>query len=387
VSAFVGLQALLRIRGAVERLRKGTSAVRFVIGIDLGGTSREVLEELLGWGVDVRIVKHRLPGHTFHPKLFLFEWTDRAVIVIGSSNITEGGLFGNYESAARISYSLPTESAAFGEACVQLRRFLEPPAATTRVLTRAFLDRLIARGDVPDEADARRAREGARKLLRKRPKTDAAGGSPFGVEEFPAPPPLTADLLGRLLRHVRDRKAAAGRGRTRRTGKAMGARPAVDSAGAVLSPPGAFYMTLPKLQGARIPGEARIPMEAIELAQEFWGWPEEYTRAVSPREGRERVYWNWRPRWRVWSVDDPSTVSCQPVRMYLYENSSDFRFYARPLVNAGADAGDIVQIRRVAAGDAEYECVLARQGTAQYAEWTDRCPQPVRNSPRRFGYA
>lgn len=44
--------------------------------------------------------------------------------------------------------------------------------------------------------------------------------------------------------------------------------------------------------------------------------------------------------------------------MYMNENSSDFRFYVRPLVNAGGDLAELVRIRRIAERDAEYECVL-----------------------------
>jgi hypothetical protein len=146
-------------------------------------------------------------------------------------------------------------------------------------------------------------------------------------------------------------------------------------------------MTLPTLQGENIPGEGRIPLEAIELAKEFWGWPDEYTKDVSPRFGKERVYWNWRPIWRVWSVEAPDNKATQEVRMYMYENSSDFRFYVRPLVNAGADLGDVVRIRRISQPDAEYECVLARRGRAEYDEWIKYCTEPVRNSTRLFGYA
>ena len=86
-------------------------------------------------------------------------------------------------------------------------------------------------------------------------------------------------------------------------------------------------------------------------------------------------------------MEKPSDVAVQEVRMYMYENSSDFRFYVRPLVNAGADLGDVVRIRRVAQPEAEYECVLARQGTSEYNEWIKYCTQVVRNSTRRFGYA
>ncbi len=49
----------------------------------------------------------------------------------------------------------------------------------------------------------------------------------------------------------------------------------------------AFYVTLSTHQGENIPGDARIPLGAIEMAKEFWGWPDQYERSVSPR-GRRR---------------------------------------------------------------------------------------------------
>src|SRR5512145_1557932 len=70
VSAFARFQSILRIKSQVASLAKAKTSVRFVLGIDLDGTSREVLAELLKWNVDVTIVKNRIPGHTFHPKLY-----------------------------------------------------------------------------------------------------------------------------------------------------------------------------------------------------------------------------------------------------------------------------------------------------------------------------
>src|SRR4030042_2088231 len=84
VSAFVGLQTIVRIKDQVLDLKGKGSDIRFIFGIDLGGTSQEVLDELIGWNVDVSIVKHRNPGHTFHPKLYLFEWENKVEITIGS---------------------------------------------------------------------------------------------------------------------------------------------------------------------------------------------------------------------------------------------------------------------------------------------------------------
>jgi len=51
-------------------------------------------------------------------------------------------------------------------------------------------------------------------------------------------------------------------------------------------------------------------------------------------------------------------------------------------VDAGADLGDVVRIRRIAQRDAEYECVLARKGRLEYDQWIKYCTQAVRNSIR-----
>jgi len=380
VSAFVSVQTIMRVKQQVLELKNRRVDVRFVLGIDLGGTSQEVLNEVLRWGIDVRIVKHRIPGHTFHPKLYLFEWVDHATIIIGSNNITEGGFFGNYEGAACVTYALPEEADGFRHACGELARFLQPDGPVAYQLTEEFLSKLIALGAIPTEAEARKGRDfapNARKATRE--KADPG----FGTEDIALPPPLPPELLETLLNDLRARRAAAKKAVKKRAAVAL---PIDDKVSDSLLP-AAFYMTLPTLQGDSIPGEARIPLEAIELAKEFWGWPDEYSKEVSPRAGHDTVYWNWRPKWRIWSVEAPADVASQEVRMYMYENSSDFRFYARPLVNAGADRGDVVRIRRVAQPDAEFECVLARQGTSEYHEWIKSCTQPVRNSKRSFGYA
>lgn len=385
VSAFVSLQTIMRVKQQLLELKGYGVDFRFVLGIDLGGTSQEVLKELLGWGIDVRIIKHRIPGHTFHPKLYLFQWDDIATIIIGSNNITEGGFFGNYEGAARITYQLPDDAEGFGSACAELSRFLEPDGPVAYELTAEFLDALIARGDIPTEAEARKGRDIAAET--KKAKGKKAGEPIFGTEDIKTPPPLPADLIERLVKDVRKRRKASKKiARKAAKEKTEVAMPIDDEVSDSLLP-AAFYMTLPTLQGENIPGEGRIPLEAIELAKEFWGWSYEYSKEVSPRAGKDRVYWNWRPKWRIWSVEAPGDVTVQEVRMYMYENSSDFRFYVQPIVKAGGDLGDVVRIRRIAESGAEFECVLARHGTPDYNEWIKSCTQAVRNSTRSFGYA
>lgn len=375
VSAFVGLQTILRFRESIEKLKRRGTLIRVVIGIDLGGTSQEVLKEIYSWNAECFVVKHRTPGHTFHPKVFLFEFPDKAEIIMGSNNLTEGGFFKNYEGFVRVVYARPSDEEAYQTAQKELRRFFTPNGPTVYALDKRLLGALIENADIPSEAEARKIRGDAILKMSKLRRKIKKAPSLFGVERINTPPPLPSPLLKTLLTNIRDRRKLSRRIR----------RKDLEKLGTIA--PTSFYMTLPKLQGPNIPGEARIPLEAVELAKEFWGWRDEYTRKVGPRGGDGRVYWNWRPTWRIWSVQSTDKISEQPVRMYMYENSSDFRFYVRPLVTAGGDHGDIVRITRLAQADVEYECILARKGTPEYHQWLEFCTQSVRNSDRLFGYA
>lgn len=366
VSAFISLQTLLRLK----KFLKCGSIFHFTIGIDLGGTSKEALSELYSWGVNVNIVKHRIPGHTFHPKIYLFEWKNRAEVFLGSSNLTEGGFFRNYECMSHTVYYLPDDKEEYLKAKADLSKFIEPKGPTAKSLDLKLIQILHERGEIPDEASSFSVYESKISSAKK----DKIPPSPFGTEAFLSPPPIPKAILEGLMAEVRKNRSKKRKG-------------ILPEAGSININPTSFYMTLPTLQGSKIPGESRIPLEAIELAPDFWGWPVEYNKTESPRKGKERIYWNWKPNWHFWSTDKPSEKTTQAVRMYKYENSSDFRFYIRPLIDAGGNLGDIVKITRIAKKNAEFECVLAKKGSSEFKEWEKYCFQPVRNSVRKYGYA
>ena len=370
VSAFASRQTLLRLRPAILRLRDAGTRVRLVLGIDLGGTSKEALQEAHSWAVDTRLVKHRQAGHTFHPKLYLVERLGQANLLIGSSNITDGGFFTNYEGGVLFTYDLPGDAANYAEARASLERFLAPDGPTAQILSEELLARLLVRGDVPTNEEQRRARTGEG-------RRSPGAGSPFGVEAVATPPPMPADVLDGLLDEVRSVR--------RRRLRTEGRTQAVVRTAVAQIEPMSLFMTLPKMRGS-IPGEARIPLEARDLTPGFWGWPGKYGHEKGPRGG-EREYWSWKPKWRLWDSDNPDEVFVDEVRMYEYTNSSDFRFYARRLLNLGADEGDVVRVTRVVELDVEFECALARRNSRAYDDWLRYCTRRVRNSDRRYGYA
>lgn len=95
-----GLNGLLKpLRKALER---GMEA-RFAIGLDFYLTEPAVLRKLLALAD-----KHALglylsnASDTFHPKVYAFQNGKRCSVIVGSANLTHGGLCGNYEASALV---------------------------------------------------------------------------------------------------------------------------------------------------------------------------------------------------------------------------------------------------------------------------------------------
>ena len=399
VSAFASLPTVLRIKPKIEAAKAAGGDVRLVLGVDLGGTSKQVLQEVASWGVPVTIVKNRIVGVTFHPKVYLLRWSDQVEIFVGSNNLTEGGFYKNSEATTRTKYNLPADAGPLAKGLQELERFLNPSGPTAALLTPSYLASLLALPEIPSEAEARRKRGEAmaRKPSQNQPNTV------FGSEPVNPPPNLPAELQVLLLaarEHQQSEfKRAVARAK-RQAAQAAAGQPPVNPTliSALPSPlaqvdPNYFYMTLPAMQkdNPNIPGEPRIPLEARDLAEDFWGWPDNYDRSISPRKGaaakEPRVYRNWHPVWRIFAADDPSRVVRAPVRMYFYENSSDFRFYTNELNRLGAASGDIVRLQRVDDAQATYECALARAGSPEHAAWSRFLFNKVKASERRWGFA
>lgn len=192
VSAFVALRTILRLR---ERLLTHVSQrndLLITIGIDLGGTSREVLEELLRWNCRVFVFHNTVARATFHPKVYLFERSSAATLFVGSNNLTDGGLYTNYEVATRFDFSFPADTPEYENLLKPLSQFLNPEGDTVRPLDKDLIQQLIARGEILTEAEARRH-------TGKRTRDQSAGtltvpASPFSAVKVPYAPSLPKEL-------------------------------------------------------------------------------------------------------------------------------------------------------------------------------------------------
>lgn len=98
VVAYVRRSGVVRIRDAINYFRENGGRVVAVSGVDQNTTTVQGLLELLDITDELYVYHSQNFAQTFHPKVYAYQAGKRtAEVFIGSSNLTAGGLFTNYE--------------------------------------------------------------------------------------------------------------------------------------------------------------------------------------------------------------------------------------------------------------------------------------------------
>src|SRR5712691_1940463 len=106
--AWARFGGLARLEPFIDGFRGRGGVVTGILGIDEGVASRPGLRKAVEM-LDRVFILHDPSGRTFHPKVYLAEGEDKAVLLVGSSNTTAGGLFFNYEASLEAEFRLPDE--------------------------------------------------------------------------------------------------------------------------------------------------------------------------------------------------------------------------------------------------------------------------------------
>jgi len=105
VVAFAKSSGVLRIKNSLENFRKRGGKVNAYVGVDLEVTSYEALTALLLCTNSLNVV-HSEKGQTFHTKIYQFLGKEKGIVIVGSHNLTGGGLWTNFESSVHISLDM-----------------------------------------------------------------------------------------------------------------------------------------------------------------------------------------------------------------------------------------------------------------------------------------
>ncbi len=155
--AFVKRSGVRHIKELLSQFLDRGGAVKIAVGVDLRGTSIEGLTDLLETireRGELWVFHNEIPS-TFHPKVYVFKEESRAEVYVGSGNLTEGGLFTNYEAGFQASLDLTseTEQRTYQEVMAALTGWSSGDMGNGQLLTDGLLARLVALGYVVPERE------------------------------------------------------------------------------------------------------------------------------------------------------------------------------------------------------------------------------------------
>jgi HKD family nuclease len=150
--AFAKNSGVLRIKDSLKKFREEGGKINVYVGVDLGGTSYEALTALLLHTDSLNVV-HSEGSQTFHSKIYHFSGAKSGFLVVGSHNLTAGGLWTNFESSVHI----PTDGAIANgfavhkETSVYFKELTSLKGSFMSITTQEEIDTLLQEGYVTKE--------------------------------------------------------------------------------------------------------------------------------------------------------------------------------------------------------------------------------------------
>ena len=369
--AFVKRSGVQYIADLLREFAEKNSSVRIVVGIDQHGTSAEGLSDLLeavgNYGT-IWICHDNDPYVTFHPKLYLFKGSAEALLIIGSGNLTQGGLYSNDEASAVCLLDLhaPHDLGTLQQVEAAFDQWCNPQYGTVHILNAEFLQALIENEDVRSEAQTR-------------PEGDIADRTESGTGIFDGE---------KLVR----RGELFGHGPNRRHPRRPGGRsplPRIEFEGPSQTesqPVGGvgFVMTLMMTDvgvGQTTPGTAKrspeifVPLVARDAQPGFWGWQELFVEDP-----------NKPGKWDRRSVLMKLGANVIRVNMMTWPDKHDFRLRSEALRSAGK-VGDILRMEQSNDSSYSYVVEVIPSATSEHQQLLQKCISSVPGgSPRKWGY-
>jgi len=313
------------------------------VGIDNGVTTYEGLVNLLdAIGTDSEMwIFHNENSSIFHPKVYLFANDQNADFIVGSGNLTEGGLFTNYEAFLRVSLDLQNaeDKQQYDEIISYLDYWIDPSTGCAVQVGLQFLNDLRDNDYLPTENQIRRERKEKRQQAQERGKK-IRGFKPFGRTKVPSAPyqPAIPVQLPEVVSVAET------------TPDTFMVEPVEEQDGLYMG----FVMTLQQTDvgyGQRTAGASKrspeifIPLKARDEDPIFWGWRALFVQDLGNLNKYDRRDVKMLVRGNIESIN-----------MMTWPLKHDFRLRSESL-RRGANPGDILRIER-SDGTAGYQYVV-----------------------------
>lgn len=286
-----------------------------IAGIDQNNTSYQALVNLKTFAKDNLFIHHdKNYNITFHPKVYMFGNEEIEKVIIGSSNLTAGGFYSNYEANVGITFDNSKSSKDFQKQISDYWNNLINDE-NTKKCEMPLLRKLLECGSVVDEHRQRPFREIISKV-----ETDL----PF------------------------------------KTKKKVKRLPSIAEGASVSVPVLAnkFAMTLSAFDVSSKSQDPviLIPLAALKKMPTFWNFPFLYTNSFA---GYPQLYALANIR------IDGKTIKEQHIRIYYYDQKREFRLQCKAIKRNGR-SGDIITIEKDSTNPLEFEIELLRKNSKKF---------------------
>lgn len=373
--AFAITGPLLRLAADIRAWRAKGHTIRAIFGIDLDGTSKQVLEFALH-NFDQVYITHSTSNATFHPKFYLFFGDESAVCYQGSNNLTVGGTETNLEGAVKVKMDRPADEATFQEALSSWESLLPVVCPLTLEVTQELIDDLFARGLIFDETVAKPRRRravattpgtaaGTTTRPFPFPRTHPKPPSPIPREELPAAAPAATGA-------AKGRSGAAAKRRT-----------------PLVVPSEALVIQIVPHDN----GEVFLSKRAVDQNPAFFGFP--FTGRTTPKNPRNSAYPQRDPdpvvNVTVYDRRGNPRVTANGFNLntVFYQVKSEIRVTFSPELRRATAPYSIMVMRR-SEEEHDYDIEIFNPGSDLYREYLDACNQTLpgggKAQPRRMGW-
>ena len=154
--AFVSTGGLKNIIDQMLAFREVGGEIKLYLGVNLNATSKEALEKLLEHEIESYVV-YSPNNIIYHPKIYAFEGDETTRAIIGSSNLTESGLFQNIEASVCVDFKSDDENGCefLADIYDHFNAIINQEHPSCQLLTPEVLEILIESNVVLPEAASR----------------------------------------------------------------------------------------------------------------------------------------------------------------------------------------------------------------------------------------
>lgn len=150
-TAFMNRAGADFLAGAIDRHK---NAIEVYVGIRNGITSKQALETLMNNGIYPYVVDTASQAYIFHPKVYIASNDIDARMMVGSANVTSGGMARNVEASLYSELSMDSDGELVCSVYSQFDALRENYPENVFRISLNDLDRMAAEGLLTDETHA-----------------------------------------------------------------------------------------------------------------------------------------------------------------------------------------------------------------------------------------